>query len=302
VIPLPWERVLWHGRTRLGRSPRYVLTDFRLVETRGRGADEILLQEIGEVQHAETAFDRLAGTSTLVIHARNGRPAPLILRRVRRGAQLAALLEILARDPRPSLDARAVREALAWEPRTAPRIYRASLAGLVALLLAVFAIGVSLRGRAATITYPPDDAIYPGGEKRDRAAIVRFMETSVMPWARETLGPIKGGAGRVTCSTCHGPAAETREWRMPAVTALPKPDLALRGWETYSEGMDAQTRNAIYGYIAEADNQTKAAYMREVVMPGMARLLHRPAYDFTRPYGYNRTRLAFGCYHCHQVK
>ena len=33
--------------------------------------------------------------------------------------------------------------------------------------------------------------------------------------------------------------------------------------------LDAQTRNAIYGYVAEADNQTKAAYMREVVMPGM---------------------------------
>ena len=42
-------------------------------------------------------------------------------------------------------------------------------------------------------------------------------------------------------------------------------------------------------------------YMREVVMPGMARLLHRPAYDFTRPYEYNRSRRALGCYHCHQV-
>ena len=41
--------------------------------------------------------------------------------------------------------------------------------------------------------------------------------------------------------------------------------------------MDAQMRNAIYGYFAESDKQAKAAYMREVVMPGMARLLHRPA-------------------------
>ena len=42
--------------------------------------------------------------------------------------------------------------------------------------------------------------------------------------------------------------------------------------------------------------------MREVVMPGMARLLGRAAYDFTRPYEFNRSHFAFGCYHCHQVK
>jgi hypothetical protein len=144
--------------------------------------------------------------------------------------------------------------------------------------------------------------VYPGGEKRSREDIVRFMETSVMPWAREALGPIKGGSDRVTCTTCHGESADKREWAMPAVAALPQPEVAMRGWEIYSEAMDAQMRNAIYGYVAEADNQTKAAYMREVVMPGMARLLHRPAYDFTKPYDYNRTRAAFGCYHCHQVK
>ena len=67
-------------------------------------------------------------------------------------------------------------------------------------------------------------------------------------------------------------------------------------------GMDAQMRNAIYGYVAESDNQAKAAYMRENVMPGMARLLRRPAYDFTRPYEYNRTQHALGCYHCHRVQ
>jgi hypothetical protein len=85
------------------------------------------------------------------------------------------------------------------------------------------------------------------------------------------------------------------------VAALPKPNVTNGGWEIYSASMDAQTRNAIYGYIAESDKQAKAAYMREVVMPGMARLLHRAPYDFTKPYDYNRTRQAFGCYHCHRV-
>jgi len=89
---------------------------------------------------------------------------------------------------------------------------------------------------------------------------------------------------------------------MPAIAALPEPEVRDRGWERYSTAMDAQMRNAIYGYIAESDKQARAAYMREFVMPGMARLLERPAYDFTKTYEFNRSRHAFGCYHCHRVK
>ena len=105
-----------------------------------------------------------------------------------------------------------------------------------------------------------------------------------MPWARNALGRLKGGADRITCDTCHGVQADARAWRMPAVAALPQPDLRLRGWETYNSGMDAQMRNAIYGYLAESDNQAKATYMREVVLPGMAQILRRPAYDFAQSY------------------
>ncbi len=89
---------------------------------------------------------------------------------------------------------------------------------------------------------------------------------------------------------------------MPAVAALPRPMCAISAGSATAATMDAQMRNAIYGYLAESDKQAKAAYMREVVMPGMARLLHRPAYDFTRPYAENRARNAIGCYHCHRVK
>jgi cytochrome c553 len=128
------------------------------------------------------------------------------------------------------------------------------------------------------------------------------MEREVMPWARAALGPIKGGPDRVTCQTCHGRDAEARAWRMPAVTALPAPELRDLGWERYNNTMDAQVRNAIYGYLAESEKQAKAAYMREVVVPGMARLLQRPPYDFTRPYEYNRSRNALGCYHCHNIR
>jgi hypothetical protein len=112
---------------------------------------------------------------------------------------------------------------------------------------------------------------------------------------------LKGGSHRITCETCHGRNAVARDWVMPAVAALPRPAVKNAGWEHYGGAMDAQMRNAIYGYGAESDKQAKAAYMREIVMPGMAQLLHRPAYDFTRPYAFNRTRQAFGCYHCHRV-
>lgn len=297
-VPLPWERVLWSARARHSLRARYVLTDFRLVSLDGRRSDEIALQDIGEIRRSESWLDRLAGTSTLVIERRTG--APFVLRGVRHGTQLAALLELVAADPQPTLDESAVRAALRWEPRTAGPKPRVALAGFATALVVLLGAAFSLGGSAASISYPPDDAIYPGGLKRDRADIVRFMEGSVLPWARQALAPIVGGSDRVSCATCHGSGADARDWTMPSVFALPEPDFR-RFWLRYRPAMDSQTRNAIYGYLAESDKQVKAAYMREVVMPGMARLLHRPAYDFTKPYDYNRTRVAFGCYHCHRV-
>jgi hypothetical protein len=298
-IPLAWERRLWSGRS-LGE--RYILTDLRLVRVRRGRVDELAIHDIGEVQRTESRLKRRLGVSTVIVQARDGRRPPLILRRVRRGAQLAALVEFLAGDPHAAIDVAAVRAALDWEPRLAPARTREAFAGLAAVAIAIFAVAIGLHGKAGTVAYPADDAIYPSGQKKTRADIVWFMEREVMPWARVALAPIKGGSDRIACETCHGAGAAARGWKMPAVAALPQPDVRDRGWETYGGRMDAQMRNAIYGYIAESDKQAKAAYMREVVMPGMARLLHRPAYDFTRTYEYNRTRLAFGCYHCHMVK
>jgi hypothetical protein len=302
VTLLPWERPLWRGRPLAATRCRYVLTDFRLLCVGGDTADEILIEDIGDVHRTASPFERACGLSTIVVRARSSRRPPFALRRIRRGPQLAALLHLVAGEPLASFDQAQAHALLSWEPRAEGRGFREAFMALVTVLAAVVALGVSLHGRTAAPIYSNDDAIYPNGEKRSHDDIVRFMEATVMPWARDALGPIKGGPDRVTCTTCHGTAAEARGWQMPAVAALPQPDMATRGWETYSEGMDAQTRNAIYGYVAEADNQTKAAYMRKVVMPGMAQLLHRPAYDFTKTYDYNRTRLAFGCYHCHQVR
>jgi len=302
---LPFERLLWTGRpwrvSRRVAGDRYLLTDFRLICITHGCVDELALDDIIDIQRTETRLDRVLGTSTIAVHGVDA-AAPLHLHAIRRGAQLAALLELLAGDPRAPRDPDAVRAALAWDPRPPAFDLRGALGGFVALIAAIFAVVIGLHGKTSGVFYADDDAIAPHGERRSEADIVHFMEAEVMPWAREALGRLKGGPDRVTCATCHGASATERGWRMPAVAALPEPDLRDRGWETYTSTMDAQMRNAIYGYLAESDNQAKAAYMREVVVPGMARLLHRPAYDFTRSYEYNRSQHALGCYHCHQVQ
>jgi hypothetical protein len=304
-VLLPWERLLWSSRPwqlrARCRGERYFLTDFRLLRLTRQARGEVALDDISDIQRTETRADRIIGTSTIAVYAA-GCAEPLQLRSVRRGPQLAALLELLAGDPRAPRDADAVRAALAWEPGQPGFGLRGALGGFVAVLVAIFAVAIGLHGNTVTVTFGEDDAIAPNGEKRDEAAIIGFMEREVMPWARETLGRLKGGPDRVTCATCHGAQATARRWTMPGVAALPQPDVRDRGWEIYTSSMDAQMRNAIYGYLAQSDNQAKAAYMREVIVPGMARLLHRPAYDFTRSYEYNRSHRALGCYHCHQVQ
>ena len=299
-VLLAWERLLWSRRRLLPPGARDALTDFRLVHLAGKGSVEIALGDIAEVECRHDRVDRLLGTSTLIVHARAARP-PLVLPHVRRGGQLAALLDIAAADPSASLDPQVVRATLAPEPRARVAGYREAVLSVVTMFVAVCGAAIALHGTTPGVTYAVDDAIAPDGVKNDRDVIVRFMETEVMPWARDTLAPIAGGRDRVTCETCHGAGAAARAWQMPAVAALPQPGVATSGWERYGGGMDAQMRNAIYGYAAESDNHLKAALMREAVMPGMAHLLRRPPYDFTRSYDYNRSRGAFGCYHCHRV-
>jgi hypothetical protein len=291
-----WERRLWKGRC-------YVLTDLRLVAT-DLGA-EVSLDDIGDIHRSQSFFQTLLGLSTLDVRHRDSRRRGVVLRSVRRGAQLAALIELLATDRQARADtdaASAAQATMTWEPRIRTAGAREALTAMAVMLVAFVAVAVGLHGKSRAIAYPEDDAIYPKGAKRERREIVRFMERTVMPWARVVLAPIAGSSARVTCGTCHGAQPELSEWRMPAVATLPRPAIREAGWEHYSGVMDSQMRNAIYGYGSASDNVARAAYMREVVMPGMAALLHRPAYDFTRPYEYNREQFAFGCYHCHKVK
>jgi len=301
MIPLPWERLLWSGRSCPPRpTVRYFLTDFRVVRAARRHIREIALHDIADVDRSQSRIERLLGLSTVTIRSRRGEE--IVFRRLRRGPQLAALLELFAGEPLTDTTVEAVRAALEWDPRGRPAGRRRPLAGAALLVTAIAAAAVGLHGKSASVPFAPDDPLYPDGQKRAQADITAFMQQQVMPWARRRLAPIVGNAERVTCETCHGGRASTRAWAMPAVDALPAPDLRAQGWEIYGGALDAQMRNAIYGYLAEPDKQPRAAYMREVIVPEMAQLLHRPAYDFTQTYEYNRSRRAFGCYHCHKMK
>ena len=155
---------------------------------------------------------------------------------------------------------------------------------------------------AAEATYSANDPIrFPDGRKRPREEIVRFMRTEVLPFARTTLAPIVGGADKVSCKTCHGKDPEAREFRMPAVSALPNTAIVGAMTRRSAAETDVQLHNALVGELSDAGKAARAEYMRRVVLPRMAALLRRPTYDRLRTYEYNKEHGAFGCYHCHEL-
>ena len=293
AFPLPFERIQW-------RTRRLAVSDFRLVTLRGgRVLSEIALHDIDGIQVAPAILERLTGIGTLeVTSARRGEAAVRLpgLWGARRAALRLTLLVADLRGVPPGEGVADLPLPGVWRLPTAVRL-QAALVAPALILLAVVAIGIGLSGHTVPVGYGADDPVRPHGVRRSEAEIVAFMEQEVMPWAREALAPV-AGRDRVTCETCHGRDAAGRQWQMPAVSALPEPD--VRRWA--EAGSDAQMRNALHGYLAEGHNLAIAAHMRAVVVPGMAALLRRPAYDFAQTYQYNRARAALGCYHCHMVR
>jgi len=307
-FPLPWERLLWSSAPGffsrlLHPDTKYVLTDFRVAIRRGDNTlHEIAIDDIADVRLEQSRWQRFTATSSVVIDAK--RPGRSIsLNDVREGPQLALILQLMATDHFAArIDEEFVRSAIG---PGAPRLLhpnRMLLAFAASLcVLSLGFVGARQRTTLAPEAYAADDPIAPAGHRRDLASIVAFMERDVMPFARRALAPVAGGATNVRCETCHGEDAEARQWKMPGVRALPEPEVRLAGMERMGFWLDPQVRNAVYGYLAEEEKLPTAAYMRQVVMPGMAAVLHRPAYDFTKTYGYNREHVAVGCYHCHLV-
>ena len=301
--PFSWERTIWTARPWPRRGgTAYVLTDLRLVVARQEVEIEIPVADIAQLDlRPPTFFERIVGRRTLVITQQNA--GTITLGGLTRRQTLALAQQLVGRESvELTIDPTLVEDAVAAAAPVKPRVI--GIGALAAVFAASVAIG--LHGDEPPIAHPADDAIYPGGAKRSTTEIIRFMERDVMPWAQETLGPVVGGADRVTCDTCHGVNGEARGWAMPGVAELPYPRVregGLGSTERYAwSSPDPQLRNAVYADLAQDDRQATAAYMRQVVMPGMARLLRRPTYDFARSYGENRTRFAFGCYHCHRVR
>jgi hypothetical protein len=293
TFPLAWEQVHW-------RTRRFAVSDFRLVALeRGRVRAEIALHDVRAISIEPSILGHITGIGMLVVRSARADDPLVRIGRVRAARRAALRLNLLIGDLRglPPDD------GLAGLPL--PRIWRipssgrlqGALIGPAAMLLTLGAVVIGLSGYEKDVAYGDDDAVRPRGVAKPREEIVAFMEREVMPFAREALGPVVGGADKVRCETCHGSNPEARQWRMPAVEVLPEPDVRRMP----AAGSDSQVRNALHGYLAEEDKQPIAARMRGVVVPGMARLLHRPAYNFAQTYEYNRARAAFGCYHCHMV-
>jgi hypothetical protein len=311
TFPLPWEQVLWSSSPSFPISlvhagRRYAFTTFRLVvRDRDRTVNELALDDIESVRLTQAWWQRAAGTSTVrVMPRRRGRV--LELANIRHGPQLALILQLSLASPfgenARELDADFVRSALGPGSHSILHPHQGlAIAATLAFALAFGLIGFARHETLRPIVYAADDPIAPNGKRRSADAIRAFMEQDVMPFARVALAPVVGAAN-VTCETCHGADAEARHWHMPGVRALPEPLLRLAGLERAKSWLDPQVRNAVYGYLAEENNQSTAAYMRQIVMPGMARVMKRPAYDFARSYEYNRSHAAVGCYHCHLVE
>jgi len=311
TFPLPWEEVVWSSSPAFPASlvrphTTYAFTDFRLVvRQRDRTVRELALDEVGRVSLTQGWWQRPFGTGTIIVQSRRT-GASLEIADVRYSPQLAFILQLRVSghfaDDTGDI-AGFFRSGLgAPGPlRVRPRPWHL-VAATIVLALTFAAVGLARHESLPPVVYADNDPIAPHGQRRPTAAIIAFMERDVMAFARRTLAPLVGSASDVTCETCHGLNAEARAWRMPGVRALPAPTLRFTGLERAGPWLDPQVRNAVYGYLAEEDNQTVAGYMRQVVMPGMARLMNRPAYDFARSYGYNRSKAAVGCYHCHLVE
>ncbi len=311
AFPLPWEQVLWSTSPAFPVSwlhirAEYAFTNLRLVvKRRNRTVQELPLDDIESVRVTQAWWQRAAGTSTVHVVSRHD-GSVLRLDNIHHGPQLALVLQLRATelfsDDTRALDPEFFRSAL--KPAAASVLgvrRRLALAATMMFAVSFGVVALSRQSSLPPVVYADDDPVAPHGDRRPTEEIMAFMEREVMPFARHVLGPLVGGPGNVTCETCHGNDGAQRSWRMPGVRALPEPQLRLAGLERARLWVDPQVRNAVYGYLAEEDKQSVASYMRQVVMPGMARLMHRPAYDFAKSYGYNRSHAAVGCYHCHLV-
>ena len=206
---------------------------------------------------------------------------------------------VLSAAPPPPVS---IEQLLAQDERRVQRALSIAAAALIlAAALAAALHIVSQREREVQPVYAENDPIYyPDGTRKPFLSIKAYMQASVMPFAKEALGPVVGDEN-VRCETCHGENPEARQYRMPAVSALPNSRRPGKAAQRSAASTDLQIHNAIVGHAHDFENAPIAEQMRRVVLPGMAKLLNRPVYDRSKTYQFNKANAAFGCYHCHQL-
>src|SRR5262245_58790512 len=122
-----FERRLISGR-------RYFLSDLRLVA----GGAELALDDVGDVQRTQTGLQQVLGLSTLHVASKDPRRPSLVLTNVRRGTQLAALIELFASDPRTRVP-ETVSATMSWEPSVSTPGKRETLTAIALIIVSVAA-------------------------------------------------------------------------------------------------------------------------------------------------------------------
>ncbi len=118
----------------------------------------------------------------------------------------------------------------------------------------------------------------PSFHDMDHEAREQFMKDVVMPKMRAAFTAWEPDEFReMKCGACHGAGAKDKTFKMPN-PKLPRLPTDEAGWAALA-----------------AEEPEALKFMKEVVVPEMARLLGEAPYDPV-------TRKGFGCFECHTAK
>ena len=267
-----------------------------------RRVEELALDDVGEVHRTESTADRVLGTSTIVVHPRR--------RGVRRSSWRACAAARSSR--RCSSCSPAIRRrratptrsasALAWEPRAparrsargARRRHRHPHRHLRRRHRpARQDRRRHLRGRTMRSRRTARSGAAPRSS--------RFMEAEVMPWARATLGRLKGG--RRSRDVRHVPRRGRPRRAAGGCRRSPRCRSPTCGIAAGKPTRPAWTRRCATPSTATSPNPTTRPRPRTCARSSCrawrGSSIVRPTISRNR-YEYNRTQHALGCYHCHQ--
>lgn len=136
----------------------------------------------------------------------------------------------------------------------------------------------SPESHAAADAAAPAEKPGPSFHDMDHDARAQFMKDAVMPKMRAAFTGWEPDEFRdMKCAACHGAGAKDKTFKMPN-PKLPKLPSDPAGWAALA-----------------AEEPEAMKFMKEVVVPEMAKLLGEEPYD-------PATQKGFGCFECHTAK